>query len=134
MTLEILDWHDGDLLAKPVFDKLNELVAAGVPESKILGVTTRADLNGVVKHTLEVSKVSFAPIDAAVEATGMESGGMSPIGLPADWPLLVDQHILTIPKLYLGSGIRPSKLVVDGSIFAGIPGVQFVSALGKPRG
>lgn len=129
MTLEILDWHDGDLLAKPVFDKLNELVAAGVPESKILGVTintdeesdtdlwcpkygipfeitgnvvvvhthktrkappdfaaafvtadTRADLNGVVKHTLEVSKVSFASIDAAVEATGMESGGMSPIG------------------------------------------------------
>ncbi|MDK7041631.1 YbaK/EbsC family protein, partial [Escherichia coli] len=59
---------------------------------------TLADLNGVVKHTLEVSKVSFAPIDAAVEATGMESGGMSPIGLPSDWPLLVDQHILSIPK------------------------------------
>lgn len=183
MTLEILDWHDGDLLAKPVFDKLNGLVAVGVPESKILGVTinadeesdtdlwcpkygipfeiagnvvvvhthknrkappdfaaafvtadTLADLNGVVKHTLEVSKVSFAPIDAAVEATGMESGGMSPIGLPSDWPLLVDQHILSIPKLYLGSGVRPSKLVVDGSIFADIPGVQFVSALGKPRG
>ena len=170
MTLEILDWHDGDLLAKPVFDKLNGLVAAGVPESKILGVTinadeesdtdlwcpkygipfeitgnvvvvhthknrkappdfaaafvtadTLADLNGVVKHTLEVSKVSFAPIDAA-------------IGLPSDWPLLVDQHILSIPKLYLGSGVRPSKLVVDGSIFADIPGVQFVSALSKPRG
>ncbi|WP_055426474.1 YbaK/EbsC family protein [Bifidobacterium aesculapii] len=182
MTLEILDWHDGDLLAKPVFDRLNELVASGVPESKILGVTinsdeesdtdlwcpkyyvpfaitgnvvvvhthktrkappqfaaafvtadTRADLNGVVKHTLEVSKVSFAPIDAAVEATGMESGGMSPIGLPEGWPLLVDQHILSIPKLYLGSGIRPSKLVVDGSIFADLPGVTFVSALGKPR-
>ena len=43
MTLEILDWHDGDLLAKPVFDKLNELVAAGVPESKILGVTINTD-------------------------------------------------------------------------------------------
>ena len=43
MTLEILDWHDGDLLAKPVFDKLNGLVAAGVPESKILGVTINAD-------------------------------------------------------------------------------------------
>jgi hypothetical protein len=46
----------------------------------------------------------------------------------------LDQHILSIPKLYLGSGVRPSKLVVDGSIFADIPGVQFVSALGKPRG
>ena len=94
---------------------------------------THADLNGVVKHTLEVSKVSFVPIDAAVEATGMESGGMSPIGLPDDWPLLVDQHVLSIPKLYLDSGIRPSKLVVDGSIFADIPGVRFVPGLGKPR-
>ncbi|MBT1161090.1 MULTISPECIES: YbaK/EbsC family protein [Bifidobacterium] len=183
MTLEILDWHDGDLLAKPVFDALKGLVEAGVPESKILGVTintdeesdtdlwcpkygvpfentgnvvvvhthktrkappqfaaafvtadTRADLNGVVKHTLEVSKVSFAPIADAVEATGMESGGMSPIGLPGDWPLLVDQHILAVPKLYIGSGIRPSKLVIDGSIFADIPGVTFVAGLGKPRG
>lgn len=182
MTLEILDWRDRDLLAEPVFNALNALVAAGVSESKILGITinsdeesdtdlwcpeygipfestgnvvvvhthatrkapakfasafvsadTRADLNGVVKRTLGVSKVSFAPIDAAVEATGMQSGGMSPIGLPTDWPLLVDQHILSIPKLYLGSGIRPSKLVVDGSIFADIPGVRFVPALGKPK-
>ena len=94
---------------------------------------TRADLNGIVKHTLGVSKVSFAPIAAAVEATGMESGGMSPIGLPDHWPLLVDRRILSIPKLYLGSGIRPSKLVVDGSIFADLPGVTVVDGLGKPR-
>ncbi|MBW3093159.1 hypothetical protein KIH79_09560 [Bifidobacterium sp. 82T10] len=183
MTLELLDWHDGDLLAAPVFDALKGLVEHGTPESKILGVTinsdeesdtdlwcpkygipfeqtgnvvvvhthktrkappqfaaafvtadTRADLNGVVKRTLEVSKVSFAPIADAVDATGMESGGMSPIGLPESWPLLVDQHILSIPKLYLGSGIRPSKLVVDGSIFDDIPGVTFVAGLGHPRG
>ena len=50
---------------------------------------------------------------------------MSPIGLPDDWPLLVDQHVLSIPKLYLGSGIRPSNWWVDGSIFADIPGVRF---------
>lgn len=107
-------------------DRVGEIVGDSV-------VHTHADLNGVVKHTLEVSKVSFAPIDAAVEATGMESGGMSPIGLPDDWPLLVDQHVLSIPKLYLGSGTRPSKLVVDGSIFADIPGVRFIPGLGKPR-
>lgn len=182
MTLEILDWHNGDLLAKPVFDRLNELVEEGVPETKILGVTinsdeesdtdlwcprhgipftitgnvvivhthktrkappqfaaalvtgdTRADLNGRVKHTLEVSKVSFAPVEDAVAATGMESGGMSPIGLPDDWPILVDQHILALPKLYIGSGIRPSKLVVDGSILSDLPNVTFVAGLGTPR-
>ncbi|NEG95848.1 hypothetical protein GFD17_03565 [Bifidobacterium sp. SMB2] len=165
-----------------MFDALNALVAAGVPEERILGVTentdeesdtdlwcpkygipfentgnvvvvhthktrkappqfaaafvtadTRADLNGLVKRTLGVSKVSFAPIAAAVEATGMESGGMSPIGLPSGWPLLIDRRIIGIPRLYLGSGIRPSKLVVDGSIFADIPGAELVDGLGKPR-
>ena len=95
---------------------------------------TRADLNGKVKHTLEVSKVSFAPIDDAVQATGMESGGMSPIGLPDDWPLLIDPRVLAVPELYLGSGIRPSKLVVNGEIFNYLPNVTFVENLGKPRG
>ncbi|MBT1176852.1 hypothetical protein JS532_04610 [Bifidobacterium callimiconis] len=182
MALEILDWHDGRLLAKPVFDALNDLIASGVDEHLVIGVTentdeesdtdlwcpkygipfettgnvvvvhthktrkappqfaaafvtadTRADLNGLVKHTLEVSKVSFAPIAAAVEATGMESGGMSPIGLPAEWPLLVDRRVLDIPELYLGSGIRPSKLVVNGAIFNHIPGARIVDGLGKPR-
>ena len=94
---------------------------------------SRADLNGLVKHTLGVSKVSFAPIDDATEATGMQSGGMSPIGLPADWPLLVDPKLLDVNPLYVGSGIRPSKLVLDGAVLAHIPGVQLVEGLGKPR-
>ena len=38
--------------------------------------------HALVKHTLQVSKVSFAPVVDAAAATGMESGGMSPIGLP----------------------------------------------------
>ena len=34
---------------------------------------------------------------------------MSPIGLPDDWPLLVDQHVLSIPKLYLApASARPN--------------------------
>lgn len=88
--------------------------------------TDRADINGAVKKQLGAYKVSFAPYEKATAATGMESGGMSPIGLPADWPLLIDSRVLSTEKLYIGSGIRPSKLVVNGAIFAEIPGAQIV--------
>ena len=50
--------------------------------------TTRADVNGLVKRELDVRKASFAPMETAVELTGMEYGGITPIGLPADWPHL----------------------------------------------
>ena len=52
--------------------------------------TTRADVNGLVKRELDVRKASFAPMDTAVELTGMEYGGITPVGLPTDWPILPD--------------------------------------------
>ena len=129
----MIDTHDrvGEIVGDSVVHTHKTRKAPPEFAAAFVTADTHADLNCVVKHTLEVSKVSFVPIDAAVEATGMESGGMSPIGLPDDWSLLVDQHVLSIPKLYLGSGIRPSKLVVDGSIFADIPGVRFVPRSGQ---
>src|SRR4051812_18088539 len=56
----------------------------------IVLATMRADVNGVVRHELDVRKCSFAPMDEAVRLTGMEYGGITPIGLPVDWPILVD--------------------------------------------
>ena len=44
--------------------------------------TTRADVNGVVRRLLDARKASFAPMDEAVRLTGMEYGGITPIGLP----------------------------------------------------
>lgn len=91
--------------------------------------STRADLNGAIKKALGVSKVSFAPTDKAVEATGMESGGMSPIGLPSSWPLLIDSRVIAQDTLYIGSGIRPSKLVIKGELLTHIPGVEIQEGL-----
>ena len=44
---------------------------------------TRADVNNVVKRTLDVRKCSFLSMDRAVEESGMEYGGITPVGLPA---------------------------------------------------
>ena len=46
--------------------------------------TTRADVNGAARRQLDVRKASFAAMDVAVAETGMEYGGITPIGLPAD--------------------------------------------------
>src|SRR5256886_11443692 len=48
--------------------------------------TTRADVNGVARPELDVRKASFAPVDEAVAATGMEYAGGTPHRVPRRWP------------------------------------------------
>src|SRR5207302_4720164 len=76
--------------------------------------TTRADVNGVVRRHLDARKASFAPMDDAVAQTGMEYGGITPIGLPADWPVLVDRAVVDSGLVVIGSGLRRSKLALPG--------------------
>ena len=83
--------------------------------------TNRADINGVVRRQLDARKISFAPMDAATSLTGMEYGGITPIGLPGDWPILVDAAIAEKEYVILGSGVRGSKLLVPGSILGHLP-------------
>jgi prolyl-tRNA editing enzyme YbaK/EbsC (Cys-tRNA(Pro) deacylase) len=96
--------------------------------------TTRVDVNGVVRRRLDARKASFADMALAVEQTGMEHGGITPFGLPAGWPLLVDEAVVAAPAVVVGSGLRRSKLVVPGAALAALPGAQVVAALGRPAG
>jgi prolyl-tRNA editing enzyme YbaK/EbsC (Cys-tRNA(Pro) deacylase) len=93
--------------------------------------TTRADVNGVVRKRLDVRKASFAPMDTAVSLTGMAYGGITPIGLPADWPLLIDPLVAAAPELVIGSGIRGSKLLIPGPTLATLPNAEVVEALAR---
>ena len=95
--------------------------------------TTRADVNGVVRRQLDVRKASFAPMDTAVAETGMEYGGITPIGLPEGWPILVDARIVTIPYVIIGSGVRHSKIALPGELLARLPGARTVEGLGIER-
>ena len=91
--------------------------------------TTRADVNGTVRRLLDVRKVSFAPMAEAVQLTGMEYGGITPIGLPAGWPIYVDAAVDAAGPVVIGSGIRGSKLVLPGSALKDLPGAQLVTGL-----
>jgi Cys-tRNA(Pro) deacylase len=89
---------------------------------------TRLDVNKRVKNLLGAPKVSFASSDEMVELTGMEVGGVTPIGLPAGLPLYVDQRIMNQEWIILGGGNRGLKIKVSPELFNRI-GAQVVSDL-----
>jgi prolyl-tRNA editing enzyme YbaK/EbsC (Cys-tRNA(Pro) deacylase) len=91
--------------------------------------STRADVNGLVRRHLGARKVSFAPMELAVAETGMEYGGITPIGLPANWPLLVDAGAAATDRVIIGSGIRASKLVMPGALLAALPKAEILENL-----
>jgi prolyl-tRNA editing enzyme YbaK/EbsC (Cys-tRNA(Pro) deacylase) len=86
--------------------------------------TTRADVNGLVRRRLDARKASFAPMELAVAETGMEYGGITPLGLPTGWPVLVDAAVLDVPHVVVGSGLRRSKLVVATPLLTKLPGAE----------
>ncbi len=94
--------------------------------------TTRANVNGIVRKHLGARKISFAPMDSAVSLTGMEYGGITPVGLPDDWPILVDANVVGQQRVMIGSGIRGSKLLADGGLLASLPNAE-VLAITKPN-
>jgi prolyl-tRNA editing enzyme YbaK/EbsC (Cys-tRNA(Pro) deacylase) len=93
--------------------------------------TTRADVNGVVRKHLDARKASFAPTDDAVRLTGMEYGGITPIGLPKDWPVLVDARVVAMPHVVIGSGVRHSKIAIAGPALGALPGAQVIDGLAR---
>jgi prolyl-tRNA editing enzyme YbaK/EbsC (Cys-tRNA(Pro) deacylase) len=89
--------------------------------------TDRADVNGVVRRRLDARKASFAAMEVAVAETGMEYGGITAIGLPAGWPILVDERVDATDHVIIGSGLRRSKLVVPGALLARLPGAEVIA-------
>lgn len=93
--------------------------------------TTRADVNGLVRRRLNARKASFAPMDDAIALSGMEFGGITPVGLPAEWPVLVDAAVAAAPAVVIGSGIRGSKLALPGELAARLPGAEVIEGLAR---
>lgn len=86
--------------------------------------TERADVNKTIKKHLDVRKISFASMETATALSGMEYGGITPVGLPDAWPILVDENVAAGGWLVVGSGIRGSKLAVRGASLASLPAAE----------
>jgi prolyl-tRNA editing enzyme YbaK/EbsC (Cys-tRNA(Pro) deacylase) len=95
----------------------------------VILATTRADVNTVVRTYLNARKASFAPLDRVQAETGMEYGGITPVGLPAHWPLLLSEAVAAHPAVVVGSGVRPSKLRLPGAALAALPSAVVLPGL-----
>jgi prolyl-tRNA editing enzyme YbaK/EbsC (Cys-tRNA(Pro) deacylase) len=97
----------------------------------VVRADTRADVNNLVKRCLDVRKASFLAMDRAVAETGMEYGGITPLGLPEDWRLFVDAACLDIEVAVIGSGVRRSKLLLPGHRLGDLPRAEVLTGLGR---
>jgi prolyl-tRNA editing enzyme YbaK/EbsC (Cys-tRNA(Pro) deacylase) len=122
--------HYGVLLE----DSANCVVIAGKRGSTVtyaacvVLATTRADVNGTVRRYLGAKKASFAPMDDAVALSGMEYGGITPIGVPG-WPVLVDRAVLERDVVVMGSGLRRSKIALPAAALPELPGAEVIDGL-----
>ena len=80
-----------------------------------------ADVNGIVRRALGARKTSFASKDIALELTGMEYGGITPIGLPDDWPMYIDESVMNQEVVVIGGGLLSSKIAVSTNALLKLP-------------
>lgn len=97
----------------------------------VVPATTRADVNSLVKRLLDVRKATFLPMDRATAEAAMEYGGITPLGLPESWRILVDAALLDQDVVVIGSGVRHSKLLLPGRRLADLPRAEVVAGLGR---
>jgi prolyl-tRNA editing enzyme YbaK/EbsC (Cys-tRNA(Pro) deacylase) len=121
----------------PPDESANCVVVAGRRDGEtrfaacVVLATTRADVNGIVRRQLDVRKASFAAMDVAVAQTAMEYGGITPVGLPAHWPVFVDPAVAGASRVVVGSGVRRSKITLSGETLSQLPGAIVVPGLGR---
>lgn len=90
---------------------------------------SRLDVNGKARALMDVKKVSFAPAETTAEVTGMVMGGVTPFGLPQEFPIFVDSRVLDQPWVIVGGGTRDLKLKVDPAVFASMESCTVVEGL-----
>ncbi len=83
----------------------------------------RIDVNGALKAALRAQRISFADREFVLSATGMEYGGITVFGLPADWTVVVDTLVMERSEIVMGAGIRGAKLVLAPGVLSGLPNV-----------
>ena len=103
--------------------EIEHLAAALVPAS------TKADVNHRIRTLLDAKKASFLAMDRAVTDSGMEYGGITAIGLPTTYRILIDARVDTPTPVIIGSGRRRSKLCLPGALLAALPGAEVIDGL-----
>ena len=107
-------------------ESANAILLEGKAESPVYALcvvlaTTRINVNKVARKRLGTRKASFASAEITKELTGMEIGGVTPVGLPEDLPVWIDSLVMEAPKSSLGLVHAAQKFTYRPTIFLDSP-------------
>jgi len=112
----------------------NTIIVASKKEPRqyaacVVLATTRLDVNHAVRTLMGASRVSFASADETMALTGMMIGGVTVFALPDGLPLYVDDRLVALDWVILGSGSRSSKIRISPEVFRRLPNARIVPGL-----
>ena len=118
----------------PLEQSANTIIVASKKEPKqyaacVVKATRRLDVNHAVRRLMGVSRLSFASSDETKALTGMMIGGVTVLALPDGLPVYVDDTLMGLPWVILGSGSRASKIRTSPEVLRRLPGAQIVPGL-----
>jgi prolyl-tRNA editing enzyme YbaK/EbsC (Cys-tRNA(Pro) deacylase) len=95
----------------------------------VVKATTRLDVNHAVADLMGIKKLSFASAEETVALTGMMIGGVTIFALPSDLPIYVDERLMSLDYVILGSGSRSSKVKTSPEVFRKLPQAKVIPGL-----
>ena len=118
-------------------ESANAILLEGKAESPIYALcvvlaTTRINVNKVARKRLGTRKASFASAKITKELTGMEIGGVTPVGLPEDLPVWIDSLVMEAPTVIIGAGSRSAKIYLSPDNLLRFPNTHIVDGLSMP--
>ena len=118
-------------------ESANAILLEGKAESPVHALcvvlaTTRINVNKVARKRLGTRKASFASAEVTKELTGMEIGGVTPVGLPDDLPIWIDNLVIEAPKVIIGAGSRNAKIYLAPDNLLRFPNTHVVEGLSMP--
>ncbi|MBQ6334484.1 MAG: hypothetical protein IJI46_05410 [Erysipelotrichaceae bacterium] len=134
-------YADGQLLHEhyetPLEWELNCIVVEGRRGDNVkyaailLPYGKRVNTGSIVRQKLDAKKVSFADLNYVIEKTGMEFGSITPVGLPEDWFILIDEEVFAQETIIIGGGLVSTKIIMSSYILKDLPNVHIMHGLAK---
>jgi prolyl-tRNA editing enzyme YbaK/EbsC (Cys-tRNA(Pro) deacylase) len=118
----------------PMEQSGNTIIVASKKEPRryaacVVRATTKLDVNHTVRKLLEVPRLSFATAEETMALTGMMIGGVTVLALPPELPIYVDDGLMPLDYVILGSGSRSSKIKVSPVVFTRLPNARVIAGL-----
>src|SRR3954447_19920267 len=135
------EWADTDVFCAnygiPRENAANTILVAAKTEPRqyiacLVTATMKLDVNHKISKLIGIKRLSFASSEETAELTDQMIGGVTLLALPAEWPVYIDERIMSLGYAILGGGNRSSKIKIAPDELRKIPNAQ-VADIGVPR-